>query len=142
MLLRLQVVQVKDFFSSQSRQKFLIFLTRPYGIKTRELEVRTRGAKDILSGYDVHADGIKHGRGHKAGYKSSPDQVIQLELVGSEICPYDLGCQSDVGRANSFVCILRRCFGLGRTSLSNIRLSIFLCDVAFDFSLCFFRDAR
>ena len=82
MLLRLQAVQVKHFLSSQSGQEFLIFLTRPYGIKTRELEVRTRGTKDILSGYDVHADGIKHGRGHKAGYKTPPDLVIQLKLVG------------------------------------------------------------
>ena len=142
MLLRLQAVQIKDFFSSQSRQEFLIFLTRPNGIKTRKLEVRPCSPEDILCCYDINTYCIKHSRRHKAGNKTSPDQVIELKLISCKVRLDNLRCQGDIGRANSFVCVLSRCLGFSGTSLPNVGLSIFLCDVAFDFRLCFFRDAR
>src|ERR1051326_5636306 len=139
-LFRLQIVQVKHFLSSQSRQEFLIFLAWPHSIKTRELEVRACGTKDILSSYDVHTDGIKNGRSHKTGYKTSPDQVIELKLISCKVWLDNLRCQGDIGRANSFVGVLSRCLGFSGTSLSYIWLSLFLCDIAFDFCLCFFGD--
>src|SRR5437588_12498662 len=99
-------MQLQHFVGTEGRKRFLVCFTRPNGIKTRKLEVRPCSPEDIMCCYDINTYCIKHSRRHKAGNKTSPDQVVKPKLVCRKMRLDDLRRQCNIGRANGFVCIL------------------------------------
>ena len=141
MLLRCQSMQIQHFLHTKSWKPFLFLIVLPHCIKARELEMGTCCSKNVLASHDVYPNRIKDGWGHKASNKTSPDQVIKLKLFGGKMRLYHLRSQRNISRANRFVGVLSGRFSLTCPSLSNIGLTIFLCDILFYFRLRFIRNA-
>src|SRR6266702_2795851 len=134
-------MQVQHFLLTKSRKCFLLIITLPHCIKAREPEMGTSCPKNVLGCHNVHSNRIKYGWGHKASNKTSPDQVIKLKLFGGKMRLYHLRSQRNISRANRFVSVLSGRFSLTCPSLSNIGLTIFLCDILLYFRLRFIRNA-
>ena len=80
--------------------------------KAGEFNGVSAGAEKILSGSDVHGNGVQLGIFHLAGHKAFPNQLIELKLVIGELTLDRIRRKRRVGRTNGLMRVLRTGLGL------------------------------